>query len=436
VLENAGLVPARTEKDADLLIFNTCSIKQKAEDRVFGLMPKMKEIKRARRDFLVGITGCMVRKTSTKKSQDQDKLIKMMPEVDFVFRIEDAPLLPEILAEIRGKKVLSVKKISNMDANSLEKYFHINPKYSSKFQAFVPIASGCDKFCAYCIVPFARGRERSRPMAEILSECEALVKNGCKEITLLGQNVDSYGLSFMDREEKKFAELAPGEKIYFTRLLEEIDKLKSQGLVRVRWTSPHPKDLTDDLINAVATLKTQMPHIHLPMQSGSNYVLRKMNRPYTKEHYINLIKKIRSAISNCSISTDIIVGFCGETKEMFKETCDLYKEIRWDMAYSSQYSMRKNTAAHRTMKDDVPEKEKQRRWHELNKILKKCSLEHNKFFLKKTVNVLVERCSKGLCEGMSEHFKRVQFKGDKELIGQIVPVKITKALEWNLIGKL
>lgn len=429
VLENCSFSPAKNEKNADLILFNTCSVRQKAEDRVFGMMINMAKLKKIRPHVRVGITGCMVRKSSTKISVNQDDLVKNLPEVDLVFRIEDCAKLPQLLAE-------TGLKIPNEMPDEFEDYFKINPKYSSQFQAFVPIATGCDKFCAYCIVPFTRGREKSRAMNEILEECEKLVENGCKEITLLGQNVDSYGLSFLDRQEKRFKELKPGGKIYFTQLLEKLDKLHKKGLRRVRWTSPHPRDMTDDLIEAVATLKTQMPYIHLPVQAGSNAVLRKMNRPYTREHYIKLIEKIRRLIPDCAISTDIVVGFCGETKEMFKETCELFEQIRWDMAYIAQYSMRKFTAAYRTMKDDVPRKEKERRWHKLNEILTRISHEKHKKFIGKTVKVLVEKCVKGICEGRSEHFKRTQFKGNKQLIGQIVPVKITDAGEWHLTGKL
>lgn len=425
VLENIGYKPVKKDGDADLIIFNTCSIRQKAEDRIFGMMPRMRELKKKNKKLKIGITGCMVRKTSTRKSVGQDHLVKTLDELDLVFRIEDIAKLPLLL---NGS--------DEFDEGSLENYYNINPKYVSRFQAFVPITSGCDKFCAYCIVPYARGRERSRPMDEILEECKKLVGNGCKEITLLGQTVDSYGLSFSDRESGKFAPIGKSEKNYFTRLLEHLDKLKAKGLKRVRWTSPHPKDLTDDVIEAVARLETQMPYIHLPVQAGSNAVLKKMNRPYTRQHYLELIEKIRTSIPGCAISTDIIVGFCGETEKMFEETCNLYEEVRWDMAYIAQYSMRKFTVAYRTMKDDVPTREKARRWHRLNEILTRISREKHEEFIGKTVEVLVEKCAKGICEGRSEHFKRVQFKGNKKLIGEIVPVKIEKAFEWNLKGKL
>lgn len=457
VLENAGYKPTKRESEADLIVFNTCSIKQKAEDRVYGLMPLMRELKKTNKKLLVAITGCMVRKSSTRpsrssantlmrqkgasiqKSVEKDPLIEALPEVDLVFRIEDLAILPNLLLEANPKLPLNLREEG--DGSTLQNYFKINPKSVSKFQSFVPIARGCDKFCAYCVVPYTRGRERSRPAKEILAECEMLVSKGCKEITLLGQNVDSYGLSFLDRKEKRFKPLKPGEKIYFTRLLEEVDKLKSKGLKRVRWTSPHPKDMTDDVIDAVARLETQMPYIHLPVQAGSNAMLKKMNRPYTVERYLELIKKIRKKIPDCAISTDIIVGFCGETEEMFNETVELFKKVRWDMIYFSPYSMRKFTAAHRTMKDDVPSAEKSRRWHVINNLLNEISLEKHKKFEGKNVNVLVERYLKGgLCEGYSEHYKRTQFPvksaaEGKKLIGQIVPVKVKKGLKWNLRGE-
>lgn len=435
VLENIGFCETQNEEEADFIVFNTCSIRQKAEDRVYGLMPRMAALKERNRGLKVAITGCMVRKSSTKKSLDRDPLVENLDALDVTFRIEDVAQLPRLLREIDPEISLQ-REVDEIDIGTLQNYFKIAPRYTSAFQAFVPIARGCDKFCAFCIVPFTRGREKSREMDEILCECEALVSRGCVEITLLGQNVDSYGLSFSDRKEGRFAPLALGEKIYFTRLLEELDKLKTKGLKRVRWTSPHPKDLTDDVIEAVATLETQMPYIHLPVQAGSNVMLRRMNRPYTRERYLELISKIRRAIPDCAISTDIIVGFCGETEAQFEETYALFEEVRWDMAYLSQYSMRKFTAAHRTMKDDIPRAEKERRWHRLNDLLTKISLEKHKAFVGSTVEVLVERCEDGICEGRSEHFKRTQFPGTPELIGQIIPVKVADAFEWNLKGEV
>lgn len=433
VLENIGFQPTEIEEEADFIVFNTCSIRQKAEDRVYGMMPRMAELKARNERLKVGITGCMVRKTSTKKTHAPDPLVLTLDALDCTFRIEESGKLPALLHQIDPE--IPDREFDDLDAGTVQNYFKINPKYSSPFQAFVPIARGCDKFCAFCIVPYTRGREKSRDMQEIIEECDRLVSDGCKEITLLGQNVDSYGLSHADRAEKRFAPLRPGEKIYFTRLLEAVDILKAKGLRRVRWTSPHPKDLTDDVITTVASLETQMPYIHLPVQAGSNAMLRRMNRPYTRERYVELIDKIRRAIPDCAISTDIIVGFCGETEEMFEETYRLYEEVQWDMAYLAKYSMRRFTAAYRTMKDNVPRGEKERRWHRLNDLLTRISFEKHKAFTGKTVFVLVERCENGICEGRSQHFKRTQFAGMPDLVGQIVPVKVTEAGEWYMRGE-
>ncbi|PIQ78397.1 tRNA (N6-isopentenyl adenosine(37)-C2)-methylthiotransferase MiaB [Candidatus Peregrinibacteria bacterium CG11_big_fil_rev_8_21_14_0_20_46_8] len=434
LLEEIGYAPTENEVEADFIILNTCAIRQKAEDRVYGLFPHFQELKQKNSRLKIGITGCMVRKSSSKVSRKKDRIVKNYEEIDITFRINELQKLPDLLRELDPELDLN-EAADEFDAGTLQNYFKINPKYSNTVQAFVPIAYGCDKFCAFCIVPFSRGREKSRLMQEILDECEQLVARGCKEITLLGQTVDSYGLSFDDRATKRFAPLKKGEKIYFTRLLEELDRMKFRGLKRVRWTSPHPKDMTDDLIEAVARLETQMPYIHLPIQSGSTAMLKRMNRPYTRERYLDRIAKIREHIPDCAISTDIIVGFCGETEEMFEDTLSLYEEIRWDMAFIAQYSMRKFTAAHRTMKDDVPSKIKQKRWHELNEILKQCSREGHERFVGKTVEVLVERVLEdGRLEGRSEHYKRTQFKGTEKMIGELVQIKVEEAGDWYLTG--
>lgn len=456
VLENTGFQPAPNEEEADFIIFNTCAIRQKAEDRVFGLMPVMEELKKRNKRLMVAITGCMVQRSSTKRSPlpKQDDFLRKLDAVDLVFRIDELAKLPLLVKEANPDFALA-NGPDELDEGTLRNYFQINPKYASKFQAFVPIMTGCDKFCAFCIVPYTRGRERSRALEEVYKECEKLVKNGCVEITLLGQNVNSYGLSAMDRRSGKFIYDDNGNgtwpwkiqgKSPFAILLHRLDTLKACGLKRVRWTSPHPRDMTDDVIEAVAALKTQMPYIHLPIQAGNDEVLRKMNRPYNVDRYREIIREIRSAIPDCAISTDIIVGFCGETEKQFEDTCRLYEEIQWDMAYMGQYSMRRFTLASRTMNDDVSPEEKQRRWHRLNEILTKVSREKHEQFVGKTVEVLVEKCetptekekaaTPSLCEGRSEHFKKTQFPGAPDLVGKFVPVKITSALDWNLIGEI
>jgi tRNA-2-methylthio-N6-dimethylallyladenosine synthase len=446
-LKKLGHVEAPRESEADLYIFNTCSIRQKGEDRVFGKLMTLAEEKKRRPGLLVGLTGCMVRKTSTKKSSRAliDKLVRDLKPVDFVFRIEDAKLLGPLLKEAAKKSVKKakperrVRKKNTAEMNIISPdrldYLDIAPRYSSEFQAFVPIQIGCDKFCTYCIVPYARGREQARPEADILKECEELVANGCKEITLVGQTVNSYGRSDLDKKSGVRFGKEP-----FVDLLTKIDKLHSKGLNRLRFTSPHPYDYSDALIEAHAKLRTLTPHFHIPVQAGSDETLKRMNRRYTAASYKCLIEKIRKLIPDASVTTDIIVGFCGETGKNFDATLRLYKDIRWDMAFLARYSPRTGTVSQRFFADDVPRAEKARRWHALNTVLTKSSRDYNKKMIGKTLEVLVEKYDPRAkeCEGKSRENKVVQFpvstaKG-RSLIGTIQKVKITKALDWNLKG--
>jgi tRNA-2-methylthio-N6-dimethylallyladenosine synthase len=439
-LNNLGFKKAKTEKQADLIIFNSCSVRQKAEDRVLGKMQQLILEKRKRKNLLLALTGCMVRKSSTKKTyiKNQDYFIKTIAPLDIAFRIEDLPKLKSLIEEVSKKS--KIKPLPKTDFESLSNYFHIPAKYKSNFQAFIPISTGCDKFCTYCIVPYSRGREVSRPMGEILNEAEELVKNGCLEITLLGQTVDSYGLSNIDRQKHLFNydEIDAGTTDPpFVQLLKKLDKLYSKGLRRLRFTSPHPKDISPQLVECYKTLKTLMPHIHLPIQSGDNNCLKRMNRPYTRERYLEIIKALRKANPAIAITTDIIVGFCGETEKEFQNTLDLYKKVEFDFAYFAQYSTRKNTYASKHLKDDVPTKEKRRRWHELNNILKKITQKKLEKYIGKTVEVLVEKHSGNTYTGTSPHNKVVQFKSPKKsLKGTLQKTKITKAENWVLLGNL
>jgi len=418
---------------ADIIIFNTCSIKQKAEDKVFGHLKAVGKIKKNKKEKpLVIITGCMVRTSSSRYSEERDKLFSRVRELDIALRIEELPKLANLIREVQPEN-----RIKGIEEEELQDYFQITPthnSYKNKAQAFVAISNGCDKFCTYCIVPYSRGREKSRKMEDIIQEAKTIVENGCKEIMLIGQTVNSYGLSNYDQENKTFEEL--GKKESFVYLLEELDKLSQNGLVRVRFTSPHPKDMSDQLIDAMATLKTQMPYLHLPVQAGNDEVLKRMNRPYTVEKVRNTIKKLRERIPNISISTDIIVGFCGETDQEYQDTCGFFEEMNFEHGYISQYSERKGTTAQKFIKDDISKDTKSERWHNLNNILKKISQKSLERFVGKTVYVLVEGKNKGQYYGKSEHFKTVEFKAGRDLIGQIVPVKITNALEWSLKGEL
>lgn len=434
LLEKMGYKKTGVPEKTDLYIFNTCSVRQKGEDRVHGQLRNLAQWKKKNPRLLVGITGCMVRKTSSKnsESEDKDSLLKGQSirrgTIDFVFNIKDSHKLGEILKEAQP-----ALDLPSLDEANLYDYLKIKPNYSSKFQAFIPIQVGCDKYCTYCIVPYARGREQSRPMEEVLEECKRVVENGCKEITLVGQTVNSYGTSAIDKKSGLFK----GGNEPFITLLYEIDKLKKEGLNRVRFTSPHPKDFTDKLIQAHVELETLCNHVHLPVQAGHNSLLKRMNRQYTVKQYKEIIKKIRTAIPDCAISTDIIVGFCGETDEEFEGTYNLFKEMEWDMAYLARYSPRPGTTSGTAWEDDVPKATKAARWHQLNDFLNICSLEKNKACEGKTMEVLVESFNKetGECEGKARNNKVVQFPGKPEQIGELLKVKITKGLQWLLKGE-
>ncbi len=425
LLESYGYEKTDDMEGCELLVFNTCSIKQKAEDKVLGHMRKVRDLKKRNPKMLAAITGCMTRLTSSQANEKRDRLLKDLPMIDFVFQIKDLPQIGRLLKESQPGISLN-----EMGAADLGSYFKIQPKYATSFQAYLPIMTGCDKFCTYCIVPYARGREMSRSIDEIYNEAVKLVDDGCIEITLLGQNVNSYGLSWIDKKSGKFDQDSPP----FVQLLKKLDSI--EGLKRLRFTSPHPQDMTPDVIDTIADSRTLMPYLHLPLQAGSDEVLRKMNRNYTVEKFMETVKYIRKRMPDCSITTDMIVGFCGETDEEFDQTCDLFEEVGFDLAYISKFSERRGTIAEKLMTDDVPPEVKAKRWHRLNDILRETSRARCKFFEGKVVNVLVEGTKNGGLVGRSEHYKEVQFQGSEDLIGQIIPVKITQADAWMLNGEL
>ena len=426
ILEALGYTVTSKGSDADLLIYNTCSIRQKAEDRVTGHVKDWLRLKKHNPSLLIGLTGCMVRKTSTRYSDMTDDLLKKLQGLDFVFRIEDLSSLPKILREANDSLTLP-----ELDTGSLKNYFDIHPKYSSKFQAYVPVMTGCDNFCTFCIVPFTRGRERSRTIDEITSEIQSLVDNGCVEITLIGQKVNGYGLSLLDQKGDYFRKIHGHP---FAKLLSEVNNI--HGLKRIRFTSSYPDNMTDELIETIGELKKVSPSIHLPIQSGDNEVLKRMNRRYTRERYIEIAEKFRSVIPEMSLSTDIIVGFCGETEDQFQNTYRLFEELRFDMAYLSEYSPRRGTVSARFYEDDVSQKEKKRRFHVLNDLLRKISTENLKNYVSRTQEVLVESCKKGILSGRTDTFRLVHFQGDSSAIGKIVPVHITSSREWELHGEI
>jgi tRNA-2-methylthio-N6-dimethylallyladenosine synthase len=420
-LEERGFLYSNNPNKSGLVIITTCGVRQSAEDRVYGLAPK---IKKANSKVKIILTGCL--------SQRQDVRRRLKNYVDIWLPITELDGLYKKLG-VKNRKTEKETKfpIGNLvsTSGSLKNYLNITPKHKSRFSAFVPIGNGCDNFCSYCVVPYARGREVYRPAAEIVSEVKNLVKRGYKEIILIAQNVNSY-------VSKKQQNKKATKQVNFPELLRKVNDI--EGDFWIRFATSHPKDMSDELIKAIAEYDKVCEHIHLPAQSGDNGILRAMNRKYNKEHYISLIKKIRKYIPETSITTDIIVGFPGETKKQFNNTAKLFEKAKFDMAYIAQYSPRPGTASFK-MKDNVSKNEKKRREEVLTKILRKTALENNKKYIGKTVEVLVEGENRnGAWYGKTRTNKQVRINKLEltSLIGQFVGIKIKKVKDFGLEGEL
>ncbi len=430
VLDSLGWERKKELNEVDLVILNTCSVRQKAEDRVAGQIRNISKLRNYNPNLKIGITGCMARDTGIRKKIDtkdpffiKNQLFNWIKGLDFIFKINDIckleKIIPRLFPDTKDTDIYG----------SCKTYFEILPKYGSAVQAYVPIMTGCNNFCSYCIVPYARGREYSRGLEEITDEIKYLVSNGLKEVTLLGQNVNSYKL----RSNNKNIRDQIGKKSDFVILLEEVNKI--DGIERIRYTSSHPKDFSDDLIEAHSRLKHLCEHVHLAVQSGNNQVLKRMNRHYTGEEFMRKVYNLRESVPGIAITTDIIVGFCGETDEEYNDTLNLVKEIKFDIIYLAKYSPRTGTFANDNYEDDVPYKIKDWRWHKLNNLLETQVQEKNKNFFGKTVEVLVEKSIEGICIGKTRDFKTVHFTGDKDLIGKLVDIKINRTKTWILEGE-
>lgn len=356
--------PTLDESKADLILINCCSVRQKAIDRIFGREKKYQRLKEKNRNLIIALTGCI-----TEKDKE-----KFKDRVDLIFDIKELPKLKSKLKMQNLKQQNKFafydkeSKTNNHSSRSID-YFHIKPKYSNKKMAYVPIMTGCNNFCSYCVVPYTRGREISRPFEEILEEIEDLIKKGCKEICLLGQNVNSYlsKLKLKNPSQKLTAlQMKDLKAIDFPCLLKLIDLIP--GDFQISFLTSHPKDMSDELIDVMAKCKKIKKELHLPIQSGNNEILKKMNRNYTIKDYLKLAQKIRKKIKKIFLSTDIIVGFPGETKKQFEDTVNLCKKIKFDKAYISQYSPRPGTMAFK-LNDDVSKEEKKRRWKILNNLI-------------------------------------------------------------------
>jgi tRNA-2-methylthio-N6-dimethylallyladenosine synthase len=415
LLSGLGFESTDSERDADLILYNTCSVRQSAEDRIFGKMEDLIELKEQRPNVIVAVTGCMPGRDKTGEFR------KKMPAVDLYFPTPEMVKLPRWIAELRPELVNS----ADLEAD----YLKLSPLRAPSAQAFVTIQTGCNKFCTYCVVPYARGLERNRPVADILQEVRELAAHGVIEITLLGQTVNSFKAS----DPESFSKLNPYHDS-FAALLWEVGQV--EGIARVHWTAPYPNSMTDEVIDAL-TLPKQVNYLHLPVQAGSNEVLRRMNRKYTREKFLEVIQKVKAKRPDIALGTDIIVGFPGETPEQFEETVSLYRECAFDISYTAQYSPRSGTLGVKLFKDDVSREEKRRRWDVLQKLMEETVLQKNQELVGSVKRVLVERVEQGLASGNSEDMKLTRFHTDDvSLIGKIVLVKIAKAFEWQLVGDL
>lgn len=413
MLKRIGYSNTEVKEDADIIIFNTCCVRENAENKVFGNLGQLKKLKEERPNLIIAICGCMMQQKGMA-----DKVLKTFPFVDIIFGTHNSYKFPEYLDRVQ-KDGVQVKEIINKEDGIVEG-LPIDRK--SDVKAFVTIMYGCNNFCTYCVVPYVRGRERSRKPEDIVKEVEELVANGYREITVLGQNVNSYGKDLND-------------DMSFAKLLRTLNEVK--GLERIRFMSSHPKDLTDDVILAIKECDKVCEQVHLPVQSGSSAILKAMNRHYTKEQYIELAKKIKAEIPEVSITTDIIVGFPGETDEDFEDTLELVKEVEYDSAFTFIYSRRNHTPADR-MENQIPEEIKHERFNRLVKTLNEIVERKNKAYENKTVEVFVEGTSKNQesrLTGRTRNGRLVNFEGSKDSIGKLINVNITKAGSFSLTGE-
>lgn len=412
IMENMGYISTDQMDDANVIILNTCAIRENAHNKVMGMLGRIKHLKETKKDIITIFCGCMAQEENVAKT-----LKEKYKWVDIVMGTHNIHKLPQYLEEVMedGNQEFEVYSIEGDVIEGLP------VKRDSKYKAWVNIMYGCDKFCTYCIVPYTRGKQRSRMPEDIIEEVKDLIKKGYLEVTLLGQNVNAYG---------KDLDINYGMK----NLLEDVAKT---GIPRVRFVTSHPWDFTEDMIKVISKYENIMPYIHLPIQSGSDRILAKMNRRYTKEEYINLFKTIKKYIPNCSISTDIIVGFPGETKEDFQDTLDVVKKLKYDLAYTFIYSKREGTPAS-SMPDSVSSAEKKERLQTLNELINKYAKENNLKYQDKVVDVLIEGHSDKFDNlmGYTDTMKLVNIKGDKKYIGKIVKVKITDVKTWSLDGEI
>jgi tRNA-2-methylthio-N6-dimethylallyladenosine synthase len=413
LLEQGGLAWTEDVENADVVVLNTCSVRKGAEQKALGFLGKLKHLKESRPEMIVAVGGCMT------QNQEVMQQLRQSAIVNVIFGTRSLQHLPSLISRYSSTGVRVVD--TNLEEQPLP---GVLPAYrSSQIRAYVNIIYGCDNFCSYCVVPYARGREKSRPLPEICREVGELAARGCLEITLLGQNVNSYGKDL-------------DGKANFAALLRELDRVP--GLARVRYMTSHPRDFSDELIETIRQSRKVCEHFHLPLQSGSDSILERMNRGYTREQYLQLVAKIRAAIPGASITTDLILGFPGETEEDFQETLETVRNTRFDAVYTFMYSPRPSTAA-ADMPGQIPRDQKQQRFARLTDVQNAISLEINRELVGQESEVLVEGKSKNNPDrwsGRTRTGKIVVFAGEGDLTGKIVDVRIDSAQTWNLFATL
>ncbi len=413
ILEQMEFIETEEMEDADLILLNTCAIRENAHNKVFGMIGRIKHLKETKPHIMVGLCGCMAQEEVVI-----DEIMNRYKWLDIVFGTHNIANLPQIIDESLSKKTLAIEVMS-VEGDIVE---NIPVKRDSKYKAWVNIMYGCDKFCTYCIVPYTRGKQRSRLPIDIIKEVEQLVEDGYQEVTLLGQNVNAYG---------KDLEI----DYNMADLLNDVAKTK---IKRIFFVTSHPWDFTPDMIEAIKNNSNVKPYIHLPLQSGSNEILKKMGRRYTKESYLELFKSLKDNIPNVAITTDIIVGFPNESDEDFLDTLEVVNQCKFDSAFTFIFSKRAGTPA-ALMEDNVSLEVKNKRLQTLNKLINKYSNEANMKYLNKEVEVLIEGVSEkneNILMGYTDTMKLVNVEGAKENIGKIKKVKITDVKTWSMDGKI
>ncbi|WP_173275489.1 tRNA (N6-isopentenyl adenosine(37)-C2)-methylthiotransferase MiaB [Paenibacillus sp. NEAU-GSW1] len=409
MFEKMGYAPTEDRRQADVVLLNTCAIRENAEDKVFGELGHLKVLKQEKPDLLLGVCGCM-----SQEEAVVGRILQKHAFVDMIFGTHNIHRLPQLLQNAYFSKEMVVE-VWSKEGDIIENL----PKKREGMRAWVNIMYGCDKFCTYCIVPYTRGKERSRRPEDVIAEVRELARQGFKEITLLGQNVNAYGKDFEDIEYR------------FGDLMQDMSKI---DIPRVRFTTSHPRDFDDHLIEVLATGGNLVEHIHLPVQSGSTEILKRMSRKYTRESYLELVRKIKAAIPNAMLTSDIIVGFPGETDEQFEDTLSLVREVGYDSAYTFIYSPREGTPA-AEMEDNIPLEVKKQRLQRLNALMAEMSRESHERMKGDVVEVLIEGESKNnpdILAGRTRTNKLVHLEGPKEWIGQFVQARVTDAKTWYI----